>query len=231
MRRSYAQRIVCPYQQREEPPDDRALSSRRSDFDDARHPSSRGDQLEPRAHRAHDQGGLVAVEHGPAGEVDLRPRGRPSGVHRRGARPRPRLVLTRVRDRHPGTRDRRARAAGQAVERLRDRPGQGAPSGVPRPLLQRRLRDRARGRIGRPQAPQGRAAAARRALGHAPQRLGSLDRALRLRPRRVLPGRRHRDRADRDHDGQRGVVSRERPRAGDERLRDRLPRAVSRARA
>ena len=33
------------------------------------------------------------------------------------------------------------------------------------------------------------------------------------RARRVLSGRRHRDRADRDHDGQRGVVSGERARA------------------
>ena len=96
-------------------------------------------------------------------------------------------------------------------------------------VLQRRVRDRARGRNGDPQASQTRAAAAGRALGDSTQRLGSLDRALRPRAGRVLSRRRHRDRPDRDHDGQRGVVSGERARAGDERLRDRLPRAVPRA--
>ena len=99
----------------------------------------------------------------------------------------------------------------------------------PGTVLQRRVRDRARGRDGHPQASQGRAAAPGRALGDPAQRLGSVDRALWQGARCVLSGRRHRDRADRDHDGQRGLLSRERARAGDERLRDRLPRAVPRA--
>ena len=118
-----------------------------------------------------------------------------------------------VRDRHPGARDRLPRAARAAMGRVRDRAGQGPPPRVSRTLLQRRVRDRARGRDGDPQASQGRAATAGRALGDAAQRVGSVDRALRPRARRVLPGRRHRDRADRDHDGQRGLVSR-RTRAG-----------------
>ena len=41
--------------------------------------------------------------------------------------------------------------------------------------------------------------------------------------RRLLPRGRHRDRAAGDHDGQRGLVSRERARAGYERRRGRLP--------
>ena len=66
----------------------------------------------------------------------------------------------------------------------------------PGPLLQRRVRDRARGRDRDPQAPQAGAAVAGRALGHPAQRVGPLDRAVRAEPRRVLPGRGHRDRAD-----------------------------------
>ena len=118
----------------------------------------------------------------------------------------------------------------QAVGRVCDRDGEGASPRVPGPVLQRRLRDRARGRDGDPPPPQGRAAAAGRALGHAAQRLGPVGRALRREARVVLPGRRHRDRTDRDHDGERGLVPRERARAGDERMRDRLPRAIPRPR-
>ena len=98
--------------------------------------------------------------------------------------------------------------------------------GVPRTLLQCRVRDRARGRDRHPQAPQAGAAAAGRALGHSAQRVGPLDRAVRSGPERVLSGGRHRDRPDRDHDGQRGLLSGERARTGHERLRDRLPRPV-----
>ena len=47
---------------------------------------------------------IVAVQHGPAGAADLHPRGRPAGLHRRGARPRPLGVCAYVRDRHPGAR-------------------------------------------------------------------------------------------------------------------------------
>ncbi len=134
-----------------------------------------------------------------------------------------------MRDRHPRARDRLPRTARAAMGRVCDRAGQGPPSRIPRPVLQRRVRDRARGRDGHPQASQGRAAAPGRALGDPAQRLGSVDRALWQGARCVLSGRRHRDRADRDHDGQRGLVPGERARAGDERLRDRLPRAVPRA--
>ncbi len=67
--------------EREEPPNDRAIPGRWADPDDAGHPSSRRDQLEPRAHLAPGQGGVVAVEHGPAGAADLHPGGRSPGVH------------------------------------------------------------------------------------------------------------------------------------------------------
>src|SRR5512132_650872 len=70
-------------------------------------------------------------------------------------------TFARVRYRHPGSGDRRARAPGAQVGRLRDGAGQGAPSRVPRPLLQRRLRARSR-RPGRAAPRQARAAAARR---------------------------------------------------------------------
>src|SRR5919107_1324294 len=58
---------------------------------------------------------------------------------------------------------------------------------VPGAVLQRRLHHRAV-RRGDLEAPQGRAAAAGRALGDAAQRVGPLDRALRLGPGRVLSG-------------------------------------------
>ncbi len=69
---------------REEPPNDRAVPGRWADSDDARDPSSRRDQLEPRAHLAPGQGGVLVVEHGLAGEADLRPGGWAAGLHRRG---------------------------------------------------------------------------------------------------------------------------------------------------
>ena len=136
----------------------------------------------------------------------------------------------RVRDRHPRPRDRRARQARAPVERVPDRDGEGASPRVRGSVLQRRLRDRAAGRDGDPPPPQGRAAAAGRALRHAAQRLGPVDRVVRREARVVLPGRRHRNRADRDHDGERGVVPGERTRARHERMRDRLPRALPRPR-
>jgi len=67
--------------EREEPPNDRAVPGRWADPDDAGHPSSRGDQLEPRAHLPHGQGGIVAFEHGPAGTADLHPGRWSAGVH------------------------------------------------------------------------------------------------------------------------------------------------------
>ena len=48
----------------------------------------------------------------------------------------------RVRHRHPRPGDRLPGRAGPALERLHHGPGQGAPPGVPGPLLQRRLRHR-----------------------------------------------------------------------------------------
>ena len=131
-------------------------------------------------------------------------------------------VRARVRDRHSGTGDRAPRRARAPVGHLRHGPGQGPPRGVPGALLQRRSRHRPAGR-GDPAPSQGGAAAAGGALHDAAQRLGPLGGALRRDARRVLPGGRHRDRAAGDHDGQRGLVSRERARAGHERGRGRLP--------
>ena len=182
-----------------------------------------------RAHHAPDQGGVVAVQHGPAGAADRHPGRRPAGLQRRGPRPRPRDVRAGVRDRHPGPGDGRPGRAGPAVERVRDGTGQGPPPRVPRALLQRRLRAQP-GRRDHPAASQGGAAAAGRALGDPAQRVGQMDRAVRPQPGRVLPGGRHRDRPARVPDGQRGLVPGERPRPGHERRRGGLPGPVSRTR-
>ena len=112
------------------------------------------------------------------------------------------------------------------LERVHHGPGQGAPRGVPRPLLQRRLRHRP--------------AAARSILKH--YKLATLypvehsmtphdvwDRWIELYgrdARRLLPGRRHGDRPPGRADGQRGLLPGERPRPGDERRRGRLPRLL-----
>ena len=185
----------------------------------------RGHPPQPRASRPPRDRVDVAGRAGSARAPGGGPGGRAAGLQRRGARSRPRDLRARVRDRHPGPRDRRAGPPGAQVGRVRDGPGEGAPPRVPGAVLQRRLRPRPR-RRGRAAPPQAGAAAAGGALGHAAQRLRPLGRALRRDARRVLSGRGHRDRAARDHDGQRGLLSRERARAGHERRGGRLPGLV-----
>ena len=87
---------------------------------------------------------------------------------------------------------RRSRASGHRASRPRDRrparwpvsgtipdgPGQSPSSGVPWPLLQRRLHPQSRS-PGDPPPRQGGPAAAGRASGHPAQRLGPVDRAIR----------------------------------------------------
>ena len=168
----------------------------------------------------------MAVQPGPAGPAHRDPRRRAAGLQRRGAGPRPRAVRPGMRDRHPGSRDRLPWPAGPAVERVPDGAGEGASSRVSGALLQRRLHPEP-GRRGDSPPPQGGAAAPGRALGDPAQCVGQVDRVVRPQPGRVLSGGRHRDRPPRFPDGQRGLLSGERSRPGDERRGGGLPWAVS----
>ena len=112
----------------------------------------------------------------------------------------------------PGPETRLPRRPGPALERLHHGPGQGAPRGVPGPLLQRRLRDRPAGRD-HPQALQAGDALPGRALGDAARCLGPAGSSCTAAAGRLLPGGGHRDRPAGRADGQRGLAIR-RTRAG-----------------
>ena len=101
------------------------------------------------------------------------------------------------------------------------------PSRVPGPLLQRRLHHRPAGR-GHPEALQGLDALPGRALDDARTTSGTGGSSCTGETLDAFwPVVGHRDRPAGHHDGERGLVPRERARPGDERRRGRLPRLVS----
>src|SRR6266446_5099474 len=205
---------------------DQALHRGRAHPHRPRHPQAQGHPDQPRSPLPPGEGRLVAVEPRPAGPAHRLPGGRAAGLQRRGARSRPRDLRAGVRDRHPGRGDRGARQDREGVQRLRHGPGQGPASRLEGPLLQRRLRHQP-ARPGDPAALQSFAALPGRALDVPPRRLRLVGREVRAQITVVLAGSRHRDRPARHHDGQRGLLPRERTGPGPQRGGGGLPRVLS----
>ena len=162
-----------------------------------------------------------------AGAPDRAARGRVAGLQRRGARPRPRAVRARMRDRY---------SRAPRPTRSAPSPASTTPSSWRRP---RRI------------IPTGRIAFSTSASSSIPRARSSCSHykvsplfpvehsvcphdifdwwveKYGLHPRGVLAGGGHGNRPPRDHDGERGLVSRKCPRAGDERRGGGLSRIVS----